>query len=295
MKSLPPALTAHLQSGATTLAWCWRTIRRDGVTLGFTDHDRDLTFDGTTFEAATGFTASEIKDSLGLAVDNLDVESALSSNRLAEADLVAGRYDDARVEVWRVNWQDVTQRVLMRSGSLGEVTRAGSAFRAEIRGLAHYLQQPRGRLYQFACDAELGDARCGIGLGAPAYTATGTVVSASADRRMIVSGLATYETNHFTRGLLTFTSGANAGHAIEVKRHALADAVVTIEVWAAMPQPIVGGDTFSIVAGCDKTFATCAGKFANSINFRGFPHMPGNDFVTSVAHPGDPTNDGSPR
>ncbi|HZT50243.1 MAG TPA: DUF2163 domain-containing protein, partial [Hyphomicrobiaceae bacterium] len=92
MKSLPPSLQAHLDTGATTLAWCWRVTRRDGVRLGFTDHDRDLVFDGTTFAAATGFTATEIKDAVGLAVDNLEVESALSSSSLNEDDLAAGLF-----------------------------------------------------------------------------------------------------------------------------------------------------------------------------------------------------------
>ena len=79
MKSLPPSLQSHLDSGTTTLAWCWRLTRGDGLVQGFTDHDRDLAFDGTTFAAATGFTATEIKDAVGLAVDNLEVESARSA------------------------------------------------------------------------------------------------------------------------------------------------------------------------------------------------------------------------
>ena len=132
MKPLSPALAAHLATGATTLAWCWRLTRRDGVVQGFTDHDRALTFDGTTFEAAAGFTASEIKDQIGLSVDNLEVSGALTSDHLDEADLSAGLYDDARVEIFRVNWADSAQRVLMRSGSLGEVRRSGSAFAAEV-------------------------------------------------------------------------------------------------------------------------------------------------------------------
>jgi uncharacterized phage protein (TIGR02218 family) len=105
MKELPPDLAAHLATGVTTLCWCWRLTRRDETRQGFTDHDGDLVFDGTTFEAAAGFTASEIKDAVGLSVDNLEVTSALKSERLAEADLAAGLYDDARVEIFRVNWE----------------------------------------------------------------------------------------------------------------------------------------------------------------------------------------------
>ncbi|HEY1245769.1 MAG TPA: DUF2163 domain-containing protein [Hyphomicrobiaceae bacterium] len=293
MKLLPPALQAHLDTGTTTLAWCWRVARNDGTRLGFTDHDRDLAFDGTVFEAATGFTASEIKDALGLSVDNLEVSSALKSDRLGEDDLAAGLYDDAAVEIWRVNWADTEQRVLMRSGSLGEVRRSGAAFTAEVRGLAHYLQQPKGHLYQSGCDADLGDARCGIDLANPAFRGTGTVLAAASPRLFAASGLAAFTAGWFTRGLVTFTSGANAGRAQEVKRHTLSGNDASIELWQPMASAIAPGDTFTATAGCDKQFATCKARFANAANFRGFPHMPGPDYVLSVAKPGEPVKSGN--
>jgi uncharacterized phage protein (TIGR02218 family) len=293
MKTLPPALQSHLNTGTTTLAWCWRLTRADGTRLGFTDHDRDLAFDGTVFEAATGFTATEIKDALGLSVDNLEVSSALKSESLDEDDLAAGLYDDAAVEIWRVNWADTGQRVLMRSGSLGEVRRSGAAFTAEVRGLAHYLQQPKGRLFQSGCDADLGDARCGIDLDDPAFRGTGTVLTATAARLITASGLSSYAAGWFTRGLVTFTSGANAGRSQEVKRHTLAATTATIELWQPMALAIAPSDTFTVTAGCDKRFATCQAKFANAVNFRGFPHMPGNDYVLAVAKPGEPVKTAS--
>jgi uncharacterized phage protein (TIGR02218 family) len=286
MKVLSPAFQAHLNSGATTLCWCWRLTRADGVKLGFTDHDRDLAFDGTTFEAAAGFTASEIRDSVGLSVDNLEVTSALTSERLSEADLVAGLYDDARVEIFRVNWADPEQRVLMRAGSLGEVRRASGAFAAEVRGLAHYLQQQQGRLYQFTCDADLGDARCTVDLDLSAYRGNGTIASVVSARRVTASGLDAFDDDWFTRGLLTFSSGAASGQAVEVKSHSNAGGVVTIELWAGVRAPLQVGQTFVVRAGCDKHIETCRAKFANAVNFRGFPQMPGNDFVTQFARKG---------
>jgi uncharacterized phage protein (TIGR02218 family) len=294
MKLLPAPLQSHLDTGTTTLAWCWRVTRRDGVVLGFTDHDRDLAFDAITFAAATGFTASEVKDAVGLAVDNLEVESALSSESLNEDDLAAGLFDDAAIEIWRVNWADTSQRVLMRSGSIGEVRRSGKAFAAEVRGLAHYLQQPRGRLFQYGCDADLGDARCGADLDDPAFKGTGTVVAAPSLRRIAVSGLDGFDAGWFGRGLFTFISGANAGRAQEVRRHA-AGSPAAIELWQPFAHAIVPGDTFLVTAGCDKQFATCKARFDNAVNFRGFPHMPGNDFVTAVALPGTSGNTGASR
>ena len=293
MKSLPPSLQAHLDTATTTLAWCWHITRTDGTRFGFTDHDRDLAFDGTVFEAATGFTASEINDALGLSVDNLEVSSALKSDRLNEDDLAAGLYDDAAVEIWRVNWADPEQRVLMRSGSLGEVRRSGAAFTAEVRGLAHYLQQPKGRLYQSGCDADLGDARCGINLSDPAFRGTGTVLAAASGRLLTATGLSAYAADWFTRGLLTFTSGPNIGRAQEVKRHTLAGTVATVELWHPTAHAITASDIFTITAGCDKQLATCRARFANALNFRGFPHMPGPDYVLAVAKPGEPVKIGS--
>lgn len=281
MKSVAPEFQDHLDSGATTLCWCWRLRRRDGSAMGFTDHDRDLQFDGTTFEAAAGFTASEIKDSVGLSVDNLEVTSALRSDRITEADLAAGLFDDAGVEIFRVNWQNPESRILMRNGSLGEVGRSGNAFTAEVRGLAHYLQQPCGRLFQYTCDADLGDARCNIDLQRPDLATTGAIVAVIDGRRLVVEGFDAFAADWFTRGLLTMMSGEAAGQAAEVKRHFKSGGAVTIELWQPARTGVVAGDAVRLQAGCDKHLATCRDKFANAANYRGFPHMPGNDFVTS--------------
>ncbi len=59
MKTIPNALQAHLDDGTTTLAWCWRIARSDGAVFGFTDHDRPLAFEGTSFEPESGLSAIE--------------------------------------------------------------------------------------------------------------------------------------------------------------------------------------------------------------------------------------------
>ena len=286
MKELPSGLESHLASGETTLCWCWRLIRRDGVVMGFTDHDRDVTFGGTVYEAAAGMTASEIRDSVGLGVDNLEVTSAMTSERLAEADLAAGIYDNAEVEIYRVNWTAPAEHVLMRKGNLGEVKRSGTAFAAEVRGLAHLLQQTKGRIFQYACDADLGDGRCRVGLANATYTGSGALQSIDSPRRFTVSGIDAFASGWFTHGLLTFTSGAAEGQQVEVKSHAQAAGIVTVELWSQARLPLVPDQTFTVSAGCDKRLATCRAKFANAVNFRGFPHMPGNDFLTVVRRPG---------
>src|SRR5690606_21665926 len=131
MRTLPEQLTAHLATGATTLCRCWRVTRRDAAVMGFTDHDEDLLFDGTTFRAGTGFEGAELEARFGLAVTGTEIHGALSAESLNEQDLAAGLYDNATVEIFLVNWTDVEQRILLRIGNLGEVRREGAAFAAE--------------------------------------------------------------------------------------------------------------------------------------------------------------------
>ena len=288
MKQLSPGFQAHLDSGATTLAWCWKITRADGVVFGFTDHDRTLTFDGVDFESDSGFAASEIRAATGLAVDAQDAEGALRSDRITETDILDGRWDNARIEVWRVNWENVAQRALLRRGNIGAITRGAVSFTAEVRSLAHVLNQPVGRSFQYYCDAELGDARCGVDLDAPAFSATAVVSALEGDRGFTVANaLSDVAADWFAKGLIDWSSGANVGRRAEIAAHARAGTFATIHLVERPIRAIAPGDAFTIRAGCDKRFASCRAKFANAINFRGFPSIPGDELVVRYPNQGD--------
>lgn len=283
MRDMPPELARHLASGATTLCHCWRLELQGGEVMGFTDHDDALSFDGTRYEAETGFAATEIESSLGLAIDNLEASGALSSARLSEARLAAGDFDDALVDLWRVNWQDVAQRVLLKRGRLGEVTRGRGFFTAELRGLTHVLNQPRGRLFQYGCDAVLGDGRCGVNLADPRFS-TEAVIAASSGRRVLtLAGAERFAAGFFARGSCRMLDGANAGREGQIKLHRLEAGAAVIELWQPLPEAPAAGGRLLLRAGCDKQFATCRDVFGNARHFRGFPHMPGDDFVMGYA------------
>ncbi len=290
MRTLPPGFQAHLDSGSTTLSHCWRVTLKNGEKLGFTDHDVDMNFDGTVFEASAGFTGSSIESSLGLSVDNMEAEGALQSAHLDEARLKAGDFDHAEIEVWRVNWQEASQRILLRKGHLGEVSYGDSAFKAEVRGLSHLLSQQKGRLYQFGCDAELGDGRCGVNLANVAFAKAG-LVAAVEPAALVLSGIA-FQDDWATRGRLKFIAN---GKTVGVKRQRNVGALTRVDLWAALPFTVNVGDSVLLTVGCDKQFSTCKAKFANGVNFRGFPHMPGTDFVAAFASSSDPNNDGGRR
>jgi uncharacterized phage protein (TIGR02218 family) len=292
MRAIPYALQAKLDSGVTTLCRCWRLTRGDGVVQGFTDHDRDIVLDGVVCRAGTGLVASEATQQLGLAVAGQEIAGALAADTLNEDDLAAGRYDAATVEVWLVDWSVPDLRVLIAKGVVGEVRREGAAFAAELRSLAYPLDQDSGRRFTATCSADLGDARCTVDLSNAAFVGSGTVAVLTATSSFTTGGLEVFADSWFSAGKLTFTSGANSGLAVEVKTHRVSADGVHISLWQAMPQPVAAGDTFTVTAGCDKRFVTCRDRFANGENFRGFPAIPGNDFVVSYAVQGGPGYDG---
>ncbi len=279
MRPLSIGLQTHVSGPATTLCHAWKLTRRDGTVLGFTDHDHPLEFGGVVFSAASGFQASEVEAATGLSAGSGEVAGAFSSEAITESDLREGRYDGATVEVYAVNWIDPEQRVLKHIHVLGEVGVAGQAFRAELRGMTHRLDQVNGRIYGRRCDADLGDARCRVAVGSGAFTASAVVVTVPAADTILVDGLDTFADGWFAHGLLRWTSGANAGLGVEILEHRKEPGRAMLTLWAEPVNLPVAGDAFTIAAGCDKSFSTCKAKFANALNFRGFPHMPGSDFA----------------
>lgn len=200
MRTLDIGFRTHVESGATTLATCWKITRTDAAVLGFTDHDRTLSFAGTDYRPMLD--GGDVSARLGGQVDTGEVLGVLRSDAIAEADIAAGLFDGAEVETWRVNWRDVSQRALLRRATIGEIVREDGQFRAELRSGQQALNHMRGRVYSPLCDAVLGDARC--------------------------------------------------------------------KVLPTHPQ---------FALGCDRQLGTCRGRFGNVANFRGFPHIPGNDFL----------------
>nr|BDD45282.1 hypothetical protein 5 [bacterium] len=277
MRNVSSEFASHLASEVTTLATCWKLTRQDGTVLGFTDHSEAILYDSITYEASTGFTASSIESKSDFSVDNLDVEGMIDSSSIKESDLMGGLYDFAEIEVFIVNYADLSQgRMLIRKGWLGEVQINKSQFIAEVRGFTQKLNQNMMRVYAPSCDCLLGDARCGI--DASAFTSPATV-SAVTSRQIFKSPDLTQEAGYFTGGEIHWQTGLNAGLRMEVKEFE------NFQITLALPMPntIQAGDTFNTIAGCDKTFDTCKSKFSNATNFRGFPHIPGMDKVLQTS------------
>lgn len=280
MRDIPEELTTRLASGVTTLAHAWRVARRDGQVFGFTDHDRALSFASVTYEPLSGFEAGAIDKSVGLNVDSAFASGALDSDTITEADLAAGLWDGARVDIYKLDWTDTSRGVHLFAGRFGEARRGALAFEIELRGLQAPLNVPVGRVFSRFCDANVGDARCGVDLGT--FSGEGAVIEQIGARAFRVSGLDAFVGGYFSRGRMSWSGGAG-----EIATHR-DDVIELVEAPIAAPTGAV-----TLTAGCDKRSTTCHAKFVNIANFRGFPHMPGNDAIQTG--PDAARNDGSSR
>lgn len=260
-----------LEGALTTIALCWRIERRDGVTIGLTAHDRDLEIGGLVYRAAPGMTPSAVSRSAQLDADSMDVTGALTSAAISEADLLAGRWDGARIALFATDWSDPGEQVALGEGTIGGVETRGGTLTAELRGLAAALERPVVEETSPECRAELGDRRCRVAMAGRRRFARVTGVA----EMVVTLDRAEPGANAYGGGRLRWIGGSNSG---------LEDSVVRSEeavVHLRRPPRFDGvGALVELVEGCDKSIATCAGRFGNAVNFRGEPYLPGIDLLT---------------
>ena len=266
-------MPAFLERDLATIAFCWRLQRRDGIALGFTTHDRDLARRGMVYRAAPGMLPSAISVSDGFQAESLDIKGALTSDAISAADLAAGRWDGASVTVFMIDWEAPEAEIFaVARGELGEVSIKADAFEAELRGPAALLDAPVAGQTSPECRARLGDERCRVDMAGRTRLTRIAAILADDIVEVVEAGAG----SEFGFGRLRWLGGANSGLESPVLR---SEAAVLTLYEPPVFAP-AAGDLVEITEGCDKMPATCAGRFANMLNFRGEPHLPGIDLLT---------------
>ena len=281
-------LDRHLAGGVTTVCRAWILGRRDGVVMGFTDHDGAVEVDGVRCAAATGFDAGAVERGTGLAVATSEVVGALSADAITAADVRAGRWDGAGVVGYLVNWAAPSERAVTFRGRLGEIVEGGGRFTAELRGLSDALNAVRGRIFQRRCDAVLGDGRCGADLALTSRVAEVALHAVEEDGAVLVldRGAVAVPEGGFAHGRCLWLDGAALGLEAVVADDVAAGAERRLRLRAAPRAAARPGDLVRLTVGCDRRFETCRDRFGNASNFRGFPHVPGEDWLVAGPVPG---------
>lgn len=290
MRPLPPDLAAQLAGETATLCLAWLLTRRDGETFAFTDHDAPFEAGGHHFEPAASFETTAVESGAGLAMGGAEIRGVLASARLDALALRAGLFDGAELRRYRVNWRAPALDFLEDVTLLGEIRFGDGRFEAETRQPFLALDQEQGRRYGLSCDAELGDARCGVNLAVPPFCREAIVAEATA-RCLRCPALEDSPAGLFTRGQLRLLDGPLAGYGGLVREHLGRGWLWLAETLPFSPAP---GTRLQARAGCDKAFRTCRDRFGNAANFRGFPFLPKAERILAYARPGEGRHKGRP-
>lgn len=253
------------------VATFWRLFRRDGVALGFTSHDRDLSFAGLNHRAAPGMLPSALRRSSDLQADSAEVQGALTHDAIAADDLAAGRFDGARIEIGAVDWETLAAEVLYR-GELGTISQEAGTFSAELLSAKAALDADPIPYTSPTCRAQFCGPRCALSPSRFTHEARVSAID-FASNSVTFAGIAT--PTDMLDGHLRWIDGPQAGLEMAAIRTNGAALILDIALDAALA---IGARAL-LREGCDHRLQTCAGRFANSVNFQGEPYLPGNDFL----------------
>lgn len=255
----------------TSMTLCWRLERVDGAGIALTSHDQPIVSDDTIFQPAPGMMPASITRSLGLEPDSSEVAGALSSDSLDEQDLALGRWDGAAMQLTARDWNDGTaDPIQLLGGEIGTVSIDGDSFTVDLQGAAAKLEAAVCPATSAECRAQFGDRRCRVDLAG--RTIVASVIGAGVGELTLDRNL----DGRFVLGRLRYMSGANCGMATTIL--AVNGTVVRFRDLPRAPVQI--GCRIELREGCDKRFETCVSRFNNAVNFRGEPHLPGNDLLT---------------
>ncbi len=286
-RTINSSLQTRLSSGTTNLCHIVTITRTDGTILRLTDHDTDVVVSGNTYVRDNSVAVAAITSSANNGIQATNCNVIFSDNGISEVDVARGVYDKAIMEFAVVDYEHPEYgKIILLTGLLSTMTvtnRRSGQF--EIRGLLTRGDTRIGEYYSAQCRADLGDARCTVSLAA--FTTTGTVTTVETQGKIRATLGADFANGFFTHGVMTFTSGDNTGISMEILNQFAYDVVEDSMFLALrMPYDIQVGDTFDLVAGCDKTPDTCRVKFSNIKNFRGEPFVPGPDYISDFLQTG---------
>ena len=277
MITLTPSIKAIIESKAHRFANLWKLTKKDASVLRFTDFQKQIEFEGNTYNPIAVADQSAVVAAEGLSERNRSFAGYLSSSALTEDDLRSGLYNDATVQHYQVDWKYPWQgSLLSNTFFITEIKWTGQTWEADLNGLTTKLRQFKGMTISRNCRFVLGDTNCGIDLSA--YTDTDSVASVTTQRRSITSGITGKADNYYADGMLTFTSGANSGRKYEVISSLETAGAITFLLPTFFDIEV--NDDFIITPGCNHTDNHCKGNnnrpwATNYLNFGGFPDVPG--------------------
>jgi uncharacterized phage protein (TIGR02218 family) len=278
MREASPALIALLASSDRFIMADLYTITLvGGSVLRYSAAPTALFANGYTFALGPKFERSKTKIVIGTQVDELEVKIYTEPTDLigGQPFLQAawqGQLDGALLQLERAfmpSYGDTSPgTVVLFAGRISDIDCSRTGIDLKCRSHLELLniQMPR-RLWQSSCTHTFGDAMCRFDRSSMQATFSAGPGSSEAQ---IATSLSPTPPNLYIQGTVIGVTGANTGASRTVADMAGG----SIYVRLAFLSPILPGDQFQLLPGCDRTLSTCKDIFNNVIHFGGFPYIP---------------------
>lgn len=279
MKTTTDDLKSSFEADTTNIVKCWKITLKDSSIIGFTTNSEDFNYNNIKYNSFSSGDVGNIESNLDIEEDSFEFSNMISSELIAESDILSGKYDNATIEIFLIDIQNQSNgKVTLLNGVISDIECKGNMFTAKVKGLKDSIDKTIGEVYSPLCRCRFCDTKCGLEETNFTFSATITNVSDAVTFITDDATILSKTTGYFDNGIIEFTSGNNKGQKMEIKQYANGTFILSLN----LPNELKVGDAFNVIAGCDKKFATCCDAFDNAVNFRGEPHLPGIETLLKV-------------
>lgn len=279
MKNITEELKSIINDSTTNLVKCWKITLKNGETIGFTNASNDFIFEDVKYNHLSSDDVENLKSNSDVENDTLQFTNLISSDLIKTDDILTGKYDSAKIEIFIVDLENLDKgKVSLLNGKIFDIQFKDNSFIANVKGLKNEIDKTIGDVYSPLCRTSFCSEKCKLNKVNFTFNA---VISKVVDNISFLTeneNIINKEDGYFENGVVEFLSGKNKGQKTEIKQFSNGLFMMSTE----LAYSIEVGDSFSVIAGCDKAFKTCCSKFNNAVNFRGEPYLPGLDLLLKV-------------
>ena len=279
MKNITNDLKSVFENETTNIVKCWKITFKDNTNLTFTTNDENILYENVLYNSLSANDVDNIKSNIDIKEDHFEIVNIISSNLINKDDILNGKYDSAKVEIFLLDIQNLDKgKVVLLSGKISNIELKDDVFTAKVVGLKDEINKTIGEKYSPLCRCNFCDSRCKLSKNN--FTFSGTITNVIDEVSFITNNeiILSKSSGYFDYGIIEFTSGNNIGQKMEIKQYDSGKFILQLN----LPKNLSVGDNFNLVTGCNKEFSTCCNKFNNAINFRGEPHLPGMNILLKV-------------
>jgi len=279
MKTIADDLKTSFEQNTTNIVKCWKITLNDESIEGFTTNSEDFSYNDVIYNSFSSGDLKDIKSNLDIEEDIFEFSNIISSDLITINDILAGKYDNATIEIFLIDINNKDNgEIILLNGTISDIECKDNTFIAKVKGLKDKINKTIGEVYSPLCRCSFCDEKCG--LDKSNFTFLGTITNVTDAVTFITTDetILNQSDGYFDNGIIEFTSGNNNGQKMEIKQYANGTFLLALN----LPQELSVGDTFNVIAGCDKQFSTCCDTFSNAVNFRGEPHLPGIEILLKV-------------